>query len=146
MPITKWNREAALGLCVDSIFFINFYQPKTSLIMTKSKSRRQFEEAQRQIELDPVHQEARRLHIELFPEEYDLMNDSWVDSIERGKGMNPMSSDYVQRTNLRRQKLGFKTYEIVGKNDDTISWVYKAVKEGKSEIIKSALEIKRQDF
>ena len=114
--------------------------------MTKSKSRRQFEEAQRQIELDPVHQEARRLHIELFPEEYDLMNDSWVDSIERGKGMNPMSSDYVQRTNLRRQKLGFKTYEIVGKNDDTFSWVYKAVKEGNTEIIKSALEMKCQDL
>lgn len=114
--------------------------------MTKSKSRRKFEEAQRQIRLDPVHQEARRLHIELFPEEYDFMLDSGVDSIKRGKGINPMSSDYVQRTNLRRQKLGFKTYEIVRKNDDTFLWVYKALKEGKSEIIKSALEIKRQDF
>ena len=114
--------------------------------MTKSKSRRQYEAAQRQIELDPMHQEARRLHIELFPEEYDFMNDSWVDSIERGKGMNPMSSYYVQRTNLRRQKLGFKPYEIVGENDDTFSWIYKAVKEGKTEIIKSALEMKCQDL
>ena len=93
-----------------------------------------------------MHQEARRLHIELFPEEYDFMLDSWVDSIERDKGMNPMSSDYVQRTNLKRQKLVFKPYEIVGENDDTFSWVYKAVKEGKTEIIKSALEIKCQDL
>jgi len=114
--------------------------------MTKFKSRRLFEEAQRQIEFDPTHQEARRLHIELFPEEYDFMEDSWVDLIDRGKGMNPMSSDYVQRTTLRRQKLGFKTYEIAEENNDTFSWVYKAVKEGKTEIIKSALEMKCQDF
>jgi uncharacterized protein YmfQ (DUF2313 family) len=114
--------------------------------MAKSKSRRQSEEAQRQIEFDPVHQEARRLHIELFPEEYDFILDSWVDSKERAKGMNPMSSDYVQRTNLRRQKLGFKPYEIVGENDDTFSWVYTAVKEGKTELVKSALEIKCKDF
>ena len=93
-----------------------------------------------------MHQEARRLHIELFPEEYDFMYDSRGDSIERGKGMNPMSSDYVQRTNHRRQRLGFKPYEIVGENDDTFSWVYKAVKEGKTEMIKSALEMKCQDF
>ncbi len=74
------------------------------------------------------------------------MLDSRVDAKERGKGTNPMSSDYVQRTNLRRQKLGFKPYEIVGENDDTFSWIYKAVKEGKTEKIKSALEMKCQDL
>jgi len=113
--------------------------------MTKSKLRNQYEASQRQIEFDPMHQEAKRLHIELFPEEYDFMFDSGVDSEGRVKGMNPMSSDYVQSTNLRRQKLGFKPYEIVGENDDTFVWIYKAVKEGKTEIIKSALEILGRD-
>jgi hypothetical protein len=107
--------------------------------------RRQFEEAQRQIELDPMHQEARRLHIELFPEEYDCMFDSGVEAKERAKEMNPMSSDYVQRTNLRRQKLGFKPFQIAAESDATFSWIYEAVKEGKTEIIKSALEMLAKD-
>jgi hypothetical protein len=113
--------------------------------MTKSKSRKQYEEAQCQIELDPTRQQARRWHIELFPEEYDFIFDNGVDSKKRTKGVSPMNSNYIQRTNLKRQKLGFKPFEIVGENDDTFSWVYKAVKEGKTEIIKSALEIKYQD-
>ena len=113
--------------------------------MTKSKSRKQFEAAQREIELDPMYQEARRLHIELFPEEYDFMLDSGVDAKERAKGKNPMSSDYVQHTNLRRQTLGLKPYEIVGENDATFSWIYEAVKEGKMEIIKNTLDILASD-
>ena len=113
--------------------------------MTKSLSRKQFEADQRQIELDSMHQEARRLHIELFPEEYDFMYDGGVDAKERVEGMNPMSSDYVQHTNLRRRKLGFKPYEIVGENNATFSWIYEAVKEGKMEIIRNALEMLASD-
>jgi hypothetical protein len=114
--------------------------------MTKSKARRQYEEAQRHMDSDPVHREARRVHIQLFPEEYDFMMDSVADSNDRIKGVNPMSSEYVQRTNLRRQKLGFKPYEISGTNDDTFTWIYNAIKEGQTEIIRDALEVEGKYF
>lgn len=112
--------------------------------MTQFKSIRQVKADQRQTELDPTHQEARRLHVELFPEEYDFMYDSSVDAKERVRGINPMDSDYIKRTNLIRNKIGFKPFNVNGDNDDTFSWIYKAVKEGNIEIIKNALKLKSQ--
>lgn len=110
--------------------------------MSKSKLRRRYEETQRHIDLDPVQQEARKLHFELFQEEYDFYYDSKVEAEERRKGINPMCIDYVQSTNLKRQKLGFRPFEVVGKNEDTFSWVLKLMKEGNIEIIKNALAMK----
>lgn len=47
------------------------------------------------------------LHVKLFPEEFDFIYDSNVDSIRRARGENPMSEEYIKRMNDKRVKLGF---------------------------------------
>jgi hypothetical protein len=74
------------------------------------------------------------------------MMDSVADSNDRAKGVNPISSEYAQRTNIRRQKLGFWPFNVVGVNDDTYSWVYNAIKEGKAEQLKIEQVSERNDL
>lgn len=47
------------------------------------------------------------LQVKLFPEEFDYFYDSNVDANRRRLGENPMSEDYIQRMNKKREKLGF---------------------------------------
>ncbi|KAB7884362.1 hypothetical protein, partial [Poseidonibacter ostreae] len=49
----------------------------------------------------------KELHAKLFPEEYDFGYDSNVDANRRRLGENPMSDEYINKTNKRRIKLGF---------------------------------------
>jgi hypothetical protein len=49
---------------------------------------------------------AKKVHFELFPEEYDFMMDSIADTRDRRRGVNPMNPDYTNRVNARRKKLG----------------------------------------
>lgn len=49
----------------------------------------------------------KELHVKLFPEEFDFMLDSNADVYRREKGENPMSEEYINRTNDKRIKLGF---------------------------------------
>lgn len=46
------------------------------------------------------------MHLEGFPEEYDYISDSTEDVRQRYLGKNPMSDEYVQEVNFRREKLG----------------------------------------
>ena len=45
---------------------------------------------------------AEKLHLELFPEEYDFHYDSSVEAKERRRGKNPMSKEYTDFVNARR--------------------------------------------
>lgn len=54
----------------------------------------------------------KKLHFELFPEEYDYMYDSNADTKDRRNGINPMSQSYIDKVNERRIKLGVKPYDI----------------------------------
>jgi hypothetical protein len=51
--------------------------------------------------------EAREFHRELFPEEYDFMLDSIADARKRARGVNPMTSEYQNKINHRRARMGF---------------------------------------
>ena len=54
----------------------------------------------------------RKLHQELFPEEYDECYDSIFESKLRRKGKNPMSQEYIDTSNNRRLKLKVEPYGI----------------------------------
>ena len=49
---------------------------------------------------------ATTLHIEMFPEEYDHMYDSFADSSDRAAGKNPMNAEYIAKVKARRVELG----------------------------------------
>lgn len=53
-----------------------------------------------------------KLHLELFPEEYDYVYDSIADAGDRARGKNPMSQKYIDQVNERRIKMGVKPYDI----------------------------------
>jgi hypothetical protein len=48
----------------------------------------------------------KKVHYEMFPEEYDFMMDSISDAKDRRRGENPMSSEYTAKVNARRKELG----------------------------------------
>ena len=52
----------------------------------------------------------KKLHAELFPEEYDYMYDSRLEMIERKRGINPMSESYQIEVDERRIKMGVKPF------------------------------------
>jgi hypothetical protein len=57
--------------------------------------------------LEELWAETQNFHGELFPEEYDFMLDSIADARIRARGDNPMSSEYQDKVNQRRERLGF---------------------------------------
>ena len=93
-----------------------------------------------QQEKDVVEKKVRRLHTELFPEEYDEIGDSTQDAKERKIGKNPMSKEYIKRMDDKRVKLGFNPLSPAGYNvtDDTMGYcknlVVKEIKNNKNDI------------
>jgi hypothetical protein len=59
-------------------------------------------------------QDSKKLHIELFPEEYDFMFDSILDAKERAKGINPMNSRYQEEVNKKRKLFGVPALSVAG--------------------------------
>ncbi len=53
-----------------------------------------------------LHEETRKLHELIFPEEYDFMWDSRVDMKLRNQGENPMNSEYIEQIKTKRSDLG----------------------------------------
>ena len=74
----------------------------------------------------------RELHAALFPEEYDHMYDSASEAKDRQRGKNPMSAEYVEKTNTLRAQLGFTPFSVGpdAYNDDTYSWVMGKLRQG----------------
>ncbi|MCH8529209.1 MAG: hypothetical protein LAT65_00010 [Saccharospirillum sp.] len=64
----------------------------------------------------------RQIHLEWFPEEYDFMMDSSADAKDRKRGVNPMSQDYTERANARRQALGVEPLGDNGLPTTRKSW------------------------
>ncbi len=92
-----------------------------------------------QQEKNEVDKKARKLHTELFPEEYDEMGDSIQDAKEREKGKNPMSKKYIKKMDDKRVKLGFNPLSPKGYNvtDDTMGYcknlVAKEINDNKND-------------
>ncbi|MFQ3196805.1 MAG: hypothetical protein ACI8R9_000134 [Paraglaciecola sp.] len=74
-----------------------------------------------------------KLHMALFPEEFDFWGDSTADANDRKRGVNPMSSDYIAKTNAHRTELGFAPFmdESSDLPSNTRSWVANMLREGK---------------
>lgn len=69
-----------------------------------------------------IHEVARSLHAELFPEEYDFMFDDNWDVKLRDKGINPMSAEYIEKVKRKRELLGVSMLSENGmaKSNDTM--------------------------
>jgi hypothetical protein len=80
-------------------------------------------------------EEARNLHAALFPEESVFFLDSISDANDRRRGINPMSSSYIAKTNARRAELGFAPFmdDASDLPTDTLGWVLSMLLEGKRE-------------
>jgi hypothetical protein len=65
---------------------------------------------------------AKKLHQEMFPEEYDYMMDSISDANDRRRGINPMSAEYTAEVNARRAELGVSPLGQDGMPVDSSSW------------------------
>jgi hypothetical protein len=74
----------------------------------------------------------RELHAALLPEEYDHMYDSVSEAKDRQRGKNPMSAEYVEKTNTLRAQVGFTPFSVGPDacNDDTYSWVMEKLRQG----------------
>ncbi len=66
--------------------------------------------------------DAKKLHIELFPEEYDKILDSILEAKERSLGINPMSKEYQLKVGKKREHLGVSPLSISGESIDDSSW------------------------
>jgi hypothetical protein len=77
------------------------------------------EEIQQMEEFDS---KVRELHALIFPEEYDYMWDSFAESKDRNKGVNPMSSSYIEKIKNKRTALGIPQLSESGMPVDTTTY------------------------
>jgi hypothetical protein len=93
------------------------------------------EKAQRDLD-----EQVRDLHAQLFPEEHDWYYDSTSESMDRRRGINPMSAHYIEKTNRRRAQLGFSEY-VVGKGpmSNTLDWVRERLAAGRNDDLQKIL-------
>jgi hypothetical protein len=93
---------------------------------------------------DPVEREeeafqrrVRERHIELFPEEYDYMFDSFSEARERSKGLSPMDAAYLENASQRRVAMGFKPLSDSGyaTSRDTFDYVEQKMRAGEEVIL-----------
>ncbi len=75
----------------------------------------------------------RKIHMKLFPEEYDYMLDDHVDAGLRAQGVNPMSAGYLARINRRRMAAGFPPVPLEGPCHETMEWCRKHRRRTKDE-------------
>lgn len=76
---------------------------------------------------------ARSLHVEKFPEEYDYVYDSSVDSKTRAMGGNPMSSEYIEKIRIKREAEGVSPLSASGMSNSNDSFEL-CVKEVKAQL------------
>lgn len=67
-----------------------------------------------------------KLHVELFPEEYDYIYDDAIDTARRKQGINPMRLEYQERVNQRRLDMGVLPFGEKESEDSKLisSWEY----------------------
>ena len=83
----------------------------------------------REAEEEAFQKRVRSWHGRLFPEEYDFYYDSIADARDRARGINPMSDEFIARTDARRKALGFAAYGFDGPS--TWDWVEHMLREGR---------------
>jgi len=91
-------------------------------------------------EEEEFNRRVRKRHIELFPEEYDHMFDSFSDARERQKGHSPMNPEHMARVNESRTEMGFEPLSENGyaASRDTYRFVEERMRAGK--------DVRREDL
>lgn len=86
--------------------------------------------------------DVQQMHRRLFPEEYDFYYDDSVDAKRRAQGINPISAEYIERTDARRTALGFASYtaEDDSRPDDTMGWVRRMMLDGRRDELERILQ------
>ncbi|MQW32021.1 hypothetical protein [Sinorhizobium meliloti] len=86
--------------------------------------------------------DVQQMHRRLFPEEYDFYYDDSVDAKQRAQGINPISAEYIERTDARRTALGFASYmaEDDSRADDTMGWVRRMMLDGRRDELERILQ------
>lgn len=92
--------------------------------MSKNAKRKREEMEKKNQEDCEVIALAKKMHIEMFFEEYDFIYDSTLDSQGRKRGINPMSEKYQKEVAAKREKLGVSPLSKCGSptSDDTMQW------------------------
>ncbi|XOB90755.1 hypothetical protein ACMC9M_10360 [Pseudomonadota bacterium 24LQ007] len=89
---------------------MNRYKAEQSRAQREARLGKTPAEIQALDQVDALHTQIRELahkiHADRFPEEYDHYYDSIADAKDRSRGINPMSQEYIDKVNARRQKLG----------------------------------------
>jgi hypothetical protein len=80
---------------------------------------------------EKILQLTRKLHLEMFPEEYDFMLDDVADANRRQRGENPMNTDYIEKVQRRREEHGVSPLGNDGKavSDDSFLLCRKLIEE-----------------
>lgn len=96
----------------------------------------------KQIQESDLHLRARKLHAELFPEEYDFVYDSKWEASERRRGVNPVSAEYIAASDERRAQLGFRPFVVDpgATNQDTLGWVIEKLRASEEEELRAIMQ------
>ena len=78
--------------------------------------------AEEVFKLDQLKSLTKKVHFEMFPEEYDEQMDSISDANDRRRGKNPMRAEYVAKVNDCRKVLGVSPLGDNGMPTDQESW------------------------
>lgn len=91
-------------------------------------------------EEEELKRRVRDRHIELFPEEYDHMFDSFSDARERQKGHSPMNPEHMAHVNEARTEMGFEPLSENGyaASRDTYRFVEERMRAGE--------DVRREDL
>jgi hypothetical protein len=91
---------------IDGAFIMNKAKKEEARKLRQAHETMSAEELQEFKRKRRIQSLAEQLHSEMFPEEYDFMMDSISDAKDRRRGKNPMSAEYTEQANARREKLG----------------------------------------
>lgn len=82
-----------------------------------------------------------KLHVELFPEDWDLFYDSVADVKDRNKGINPMRSEYVALHDCKRARLGLLPVDPKSIPTTAVrAWLENQLKSSTADQIKEVVE------
>lgn len=84
--------------------------------------------------------QARTLHLALFPEEYDHIHDSAAEAQLRRQGISPMSETYLAERNAFRESLGLPPHdEAAAPSAATFDWVLEQIRAGQAARLETLL-------
>lgn len=66
----------------------------------------------------------RKMHMELFPEEYSFMMDSHIEVKSRARNESPFNEEFLKNVNKRRAALGVSHFDGVDTGISNDTWQF----------------------